>query len=475
MSTTFRYQALADQIRRAISQGDWPPGSRLPGVRRLSQQQDCSVATVLAAYRQLETEGWAEARHRSGFYVLARRSQKAPEPQTLGDTGVPLPVNGQQMVLNLIRAAQSPDIIQLGAAVPDARLMPVKNLNRYLSAAARQHGADLHGYEFAPGLKALRQQIALRMQAQGSACAMDEVWITNGCQEALSLALRATTQAGDMVAIESPCFYGLLQILESLHLKAVEIPTHARDGMDLDALSEAVKRWPIKACVVVSNFSNPLGCSLSDTQKQRLVEFCSEASLPLIEDDVYGDLGFQSTRRSTCKQFDHSGNVLYCSSYSKSLSPGLRCGWILPGRYAKDVDALKTFSNLASPALQQQALADFLQKGAYDRHLRQLRESFRFAVSRMSAAIQQRLPADTRISHPSGGFVLWVELPVDVDTFVLAQSLLKHGISIAPGSIFSASGRFKNCLRISCACVWGPAVEQALDCIAQEIQRLAEA
>lgn len=465
----FQYQQLANTLREAIQHGEYQTGQKLPGVRQLSQQRGCSIATVIAAYRQLEFEHWIEARPRSGYYVLRQSAVSISAPSHASASSAPLAVSGQQLVLNLIRATQAPGVIQLGAAVPDAEFLPVQNLNRHLSVAARQSGETLHRYEFPPGLAALRHQIARRMKLQGCAISMDEVLITNGCQESLSLALQAVTQAGDLVAIESPCFYGLLQILESLSLKAIEIPTDPRSGLSLEALEQAIEQWPIKACVVVSNFSNPLGCSLSKSRKQHLVELMQAHELPLIEDDIYGELNFASQRRSSCKQFDQSGQVIYCSSFSKSLSPGLRIGWIVAGRWASQVDALKTFSNLASPGLQQQALASFLESGAYDRHLRHCREAYRIAVQRMTEAIQRYFPEGTRISQPQGGFVLWIELPQPSDSLQLAQHLLQQNISIAPGPIFSPSGRYQNCFRLSCACVWNDGLEQALQLIASEL------
>lgn len=456
------YVQLAADLARRIEQGLLQAGDRLPGVREAARQRNLSVATAVAAYRQLETSGHIESRPRSGFYVRARAQGLIVEPEQSNPAPKPTPVTGQDMVLRLAQVANDPAILQLGAAVPDPSFLPTRAIEQALARAAHHHRVQACAYEFPPGLLALRRQIARRMAAAGTRVQPDDIIITNGCQEALTLALQSVTRPGDIVALESPTFYGLLQVIESLGLKALEIPTHPRTGLSLEALQLALEQWPVKACVVVPNFSNPLGHCMSDGQKQALVELTARAGVPLIEDDIYGDLGHHHQRPGMAKAFDTTGNVLYCSSVSKTLSPGLRVGWIAPGRFREQVLYRKYVTNLATPTVPQLAVADLLESGRYDRHLRTLRGELARAVQRMTAAVSHYFPPGTRITRPEGGFVLWVELPDHIDSFDLSQRALQDGISIAPGPIFSATGKYRNFIRLSCACVWNERTEQAL-------------
>ncbi|MEJ2618853.1 MAG: PLP-dependent aminotransferase family protein [Candidatus Thiodiazotropha sp.] len=368
--------------------------------------------------------------------------------------------------MQLVKASNQPGMIQLGAAVPAPSYLPTRQVEKAMANANRMQRQRSAGYEFPPGVAALRRQIARRLGEIGCNVRTDEIVITNGCQEALTLALRATTTPGDVVAIESPTFYGLLQVVESLGLEALEIPTHPRDGISIQALQMAIDQWPVKACILVPNFSNPLGYCMSETSKQELVELLGSHQIPLIEDDVYGDLGFSQRRPGVCKRYDQQGMVLHCSSISKTLSPGLRVGWIVPGRYQQAVEYLKFVTSLAAPTLPQLAVAELLENGQYERHLRKTRNEYARAVERMTIAVERVFPEETRITRPQGGFVIWVELPDNRDSFSMARQLLSEGITIAPGPIFSATAKYQNFMRLSCACDWDDRIERALARIA---------
>lgn len=457
------YQQIAEEIAGQIATGVHQPGDRMPGVRSLAQQRSVSVATVVAAYRQLEDAGYIEARSRSGFYVRPRQAIQAIESATSVVTAPPRPVTGQAMAMALIKAANDPNIVQLGAAVPDPSYLPTHAVARALSRIARTERSRTAAYMMPPGAPELRRMIARRMSQSGGSISPDEVVITTGCQEALSLALRAVTRPGDVVAVESPAFYGLLHILESLELKALEIPADPREGISLDALASALDRWKVAACVVVPNISNPLGFCMSDDRKRALVELLTQRGVPLIEDDVYGDLSFENRRPATCKGLMPKADILYCSSFSKTLSPGLRIGWVAAGeRHREHIEYLKYVTSIASPTVPQIATAELLESGRYERYLREIRGRYASAVARMSDALMKYFPEGTRISQPAGGFLLWVELPNGVDGFDLAQRALSQGVSIAPGTLFSASGKFNNFIRLSCARVWDARLERAL-------------
>ncbi|MEW6120136.1 MAG: PLP-dependent aminotransferase family protein [Pseudomonadota bacterium] len=456
------YQNVAADLAQRIAEGHYAPGTRLPGVRSVARQRGVSVATVVAAYRRLEDEGHIEARARSGFYVRARRPLHTIEPERKAAAPRPRLVSGQDMAMALIKASNDSRIVQLGAAVPDPDYLPTQAVAQALARVARLQRTRSAGYMMPPGAPELRQQIARRMSEAGGRIAADDIVITTGCQEALTLALRAVTRPGDVVAVESPAFYGLLHVMESLGLEALEIPSHPREGMALDALGFALERWPVKACVVVPNFSNPLGFLMPDASKRTLVSLLGKHGIPLIEDDVYGDLGFDHRRPTTCMALAPRADIIHCSSFSKTLAPGLRVGWVAAGKHRERIEYLKYVSSIASPTAPQLAVAELLESGRYERYLREVRGKYASAVARMGDAVMKYFPEGTRVSQPRGGFVLWVELPGRIDSFELARRALKEGVSIAPGPLFSASGKFRNFIRLSCARVWDDRLERAL-------------
>lgn len=468
------YQEIAQKIRQQIDRGVYLPGTRLPGVRRLSAQLGVSISTVVQAQRQLENTGLIEARPRSGYYVTRYPWAKPEQPAASTPVVKPTPVSGQALVLQLAQLANHPHFIHLGAAVPDVSFMPLRALQKSLAKVTRQQAGAGIEYAFPPGLPVLRKQIWRRMHRYG--CEVDEqrILVTNGCQEAISLALQAVASPGDIVAIESPTFYGLLQVIETLGMKALEIPTHPRTGISVPALELAVEQWPVKACVLTPNASNPLGAKIPDAHKNALVKLANQHDLMLIEDDINSDLMFTDESPRSLFSFDNdkTGNVIYCSSFSKTISPGLRTGWmVLPEGYYKRAEYLKYVSNLATPTINQLALADYLRYGNHDRHLRQIRQRYEQQVSLFTNAIYKYFPDNTRVTQPQGGFVLWLELPEDVDTLTLSHDMLKYNISIAPGPIFSATQKYANCLRINCAQPWSAEMEKAILMLSVNIEK----
>jgi DNA-binding transcriptional MocR family regulator len=456
------YSQVAGAIERDIEREIYRAGERLPGVRRLAQQYSVSIATALEACRLLEDRGRVQAKLRSGFFVRVHRPSPVPQPTISDPPKAPSEVTGQHLAMQLIKAANDPNLLPLGAAVPHAQFMPVQAVAAAMTRTLRRHGASAATYAFPPGQIELRRQIARRMSELGCPTDPDNIVITNGCQEALGLALRALTRPGDVVAIESPTFYGLLQAIEAQGLKALEIPTHPHDGISLDALEFALEQWPVKVCIVTPNFSNPLGSCMSSERKRALVALLERKNIPLIEDDVYGDLGFEGARPGIAKAFESAGNVLYCSSFSKTLAPALRIGWIAAGRHQAQVEYHKYVLNLASPTAPQLAVADLLERGGYDRYLRQVRSDHATAVARMSQAVERFFPEGTRVTQPRGGFVIWIEFPGSVDGNALYHQALAHGISIAPGTMFSATGRYRNFIRLNCAVPWDARAERAI-------------
>lgn len=463
------YRRVADRIRTLIEAGTLRPGDRIPSVRQLSGQMTVSISTVLEAYRLLEDGRFIEARPQSGYYVR-RTASAPPTPERTRSDRVPLELEADSMVLRLVNDYHRPGVLPLGAAIPSPEFFPTARLNRILAQVVRNDPNTSQSYDATEGREALRIQIARRLLEAGLSIRPDEVMITSGAQEAVSLSLRAVTRPGDAVAVETPTYYGMLEALRSLHLRVLEIGTDARTGICLDDLEDAVVRKRIAACVLVPTFGNPLGHTMPAERKQHVVELLARHDVPLIEDDVYGELAFAATRPPAAKAFDREGLVLLCSSFSKTLAPGYRIGWVVPGRFQTAVQRLKFSTSIATATPTQMAVASYLESGGFERHLRRLRRIYRDQMRRMTAALVETLPEGARVSHPEGGHVLWVEMPRTVDALELYDKALARGISIAPGPVFSASNKYRNFLRVNCAIPWSPRVDRAIDDLGELIR-----
>lgn len=456
------YMRLARDLEQQIEKGAFQLGDPVPSVRVLSRQRRVSVSTVLQAYFWLENRGRIEARPKSGFYVRTPLRELIPEPKAIKAKSAPARVSTAALIAEVISAGGNPDKIPFGAACVSTELMPNHKLSAIMRNLARNHPDHSAQYAVPRGVESLRREIARRSYERGCAFVPEDILITCGAMEALNLALRAVGKPGDVIATESPAYFGILQAIDSMGMKAVEIPTHPREGMDLDALETAIRKHKVRACVAMTNSQNPMGFVLADEKKKALVRLLEQHDLPLIEDDVYGDLALADVRPSTAKSFDRNGQVLLVGSFSKTIAPGLRVGWIHPGRFQSEVVRLKLLATIATSSLPQLAVARFLESGGYDRHLRMLRSAMARHVDLYSQAISRYFPTGTRISRPQGGYVLWVELPAGADAVKLHREALEKGISISPGPIFSASGRFRNCLRINCGSVWSDRIDGGL-------------
>lgn len=445
------YEGVAEQLADWIDRGMFSVGDRLPSVRQLCRQLQVSVSTVMEAYRLLEDQGRIETRPQSGHYVCAYERLLPGEPARSQPTSYPTAIGLGDLTRLMMRHAENLDLVQFGAALPDVALLPTEKLHRAYNTAARREGSVLARYSVPPGCLPLRTQIARRLLTTGCVLTPDQIVITSGCQEALSLALRATCRPGDTVAVDSPTYFNILQLLETLGLCALELPTDPREGICLAALQDAVQEHPVRTCLFQSNFSNPLGGSLPSEKKRELVTFLARHEIPLIEDDVYGDLYFGSERPDVAKAYDRKGLVLLCSSYSKTLSPGYRIGWIAAGQFQGEVERLKFADTLGTATPLQYAVAEFLANGGYDHHLRSARRGYQNRIAEMTRAVGLSFPSGTLVSRPQGGFVLWVECPPEVDARVLYALALQEGVTIAPGPIFTAQRRYGNCLRLNAA------------------------
>jgi DNA-binding transcriptional MocR family regulator len=464
------YRQLAEHYLGAIRAGTLRSGDRLPSVRRLMNDHGVSLSTALQACRHLEDQGWLEARPRSGYYVRSARRARLPpahEPEAVRPDAAAY-VGIHERVSSILERGQRAEVqVNLALAVGAPALYPTTALQRSMQGHLRRTPAVLTTMARRHGHPALRQALARHALARGVQAAPEEVVVTHGCLEAVNLALRAVTRPGDTVAIESPTFYGVLQVLESLGLRALEMPTSPATGLSLDALEFVLREGApggqrIKAVVAMPTLHNPLGCTMPDAHKQRLAALCSEHDVALVEDDIYGEMGDTDTPIRPVKAFDRSGHVIHCGSLNKVLAPGLRLGWMLPGRWQARIEMLKYAQSRYGEELPQLVAADFLAGSGWPRHLRRLREALQRQRHQMAEAVAVHFPAGTRCNLPEGGMLLWIQLPGGLAAERLFDAALAQGIKLAPGSMFSNGERFGDGLRLSCGQPHGTAIEAAV-------------
>jgi len=458
-----RYEKFADEIAELIRSGVLAAGEKVPSVRHASRTYGVSPSTVFQAYYLLEDRGLISARARSGYFVREHARHPLHEPEISPRQTETTEVDVSELVFSVLGSIKDPHTVPFGSAFPSPHLFPLPRLARSMAHALRALSPHAVVADMTAGNPDLRRQIALRYMVSGVRLPLEELVITTGALEALNLCLQTVTNPGDLVAIEAPAFYATLQVLERLKLKAVEIPVHPREGIDLETLADSLARLPIKACWFMSSLQNPLGASMSEAKKRALYELLQQHQVPLIEDDVYAELYFGPQPPKPVKSFDREGLVMHCGSFSKSLAPGYRVGWVAGGRYAEQISRLKLMTTISPSVPAQAAIADYLQHGGYDRHLRKLRYALETQQDAMLASAARHFPQSTRVTRPTGGYFLWFEFPEAVDSLQLFQLALAQGISLAPGPIFSATRRFRNCARLNHGHPWDAPSEQAME------------
>lgn len=469
----FLYYQIAERLEGMVAQGIWKTGDKLPSVRALSREQGVSMSTVFKAYSALESKGLIEARPKSGYFVRFRSRRDTPAgPRALRFSAPPEAMSVDDMIATVYANLTEAGVVQLSLAAPGYELLPAAKLNKCLLEALRSSPTSCLHYEHIAGSEDLRRQLARQAFNWGGQCTAEEVVVTQGCMEALSFCLQTVTRPGDTVAIERPTYFGIFSLLKNLGLRALEIPTDPKTGPDLSFLQNAVRKRQIAAALFVPNFNNPSGSLMPEADKQALVAMLAEHEIPLVEDDIYGEMYFGKTRPGTCKSYDTEGLVLYCSSMSKSLAPGYRVGWCLPGRFREKVLQRKLTHCITSATPTQAAIARFCANGRFDLHLRNLRKALHTQCLRYWQAISEFFPPETRVSQPQGGYVLWLELPETVDAFHLYHHARRHRINIAPGQIFSTDGAFSHHIRLGFGAPYSPEIEGSLRTLGRLVREM---
>jgi DNA-binding transcriptional MocR family regulator len=456
------YLRIARSIEQQIDTEVLKVGDKLPSIRMICRQHGISMSTAQYAYHELERKSLIEPRPQSGYYVSNsfRRKLAVPAPSR------PLLHKAQQPGRNIFgevfNNGSQKNVLLFSRGVPANELLPLAKLNKGVLQAVRNLEGSGAVFEPIEGNTKLRTQIAKWAFAWKGTIATDEVITTAGCINAIAYCMMALTKRGDTIAVESPCYYGVLQLAHSLGLKVLELPASPQTGVDLDALKKLIGKQKIRLCLFVSNFNNPVGSLMPDEHKKAAVQLLLQHNIPLIEDDIYGELYFGNSRPTCCKAYDEAGMVLLCSSVSKTLASGYRVGWVMPGKFREELLKIKFFHSLSNTTLTHEVIADFLENGRYEAHLRKLRQTLHTNYLQYVRVISQHFPEETKISRPQGGLSLWVELPAHINTIDLYYTAIRQKISIAPGSMYTLQQQYHNCMRLSYGLQWNEKVEYGL-------------
>ncbi len=446
----FKYEQISDYIIGAIQKGTIGSGSKIPSLRMMSKQFNCAMSVVMQAYQELEMNGYILAVEKSGYFAQSLLEAAIPSPQTSNHSLISQESKTNNMTGRMLEISTDTSILPLGCAIPDASILPLKRLQRLIVKKTKDCPDLLCGYTQPKGSLSLRQQLASLMLTRGVNVTAEDILITNGCMEALVLALKSVTKEGDIVAIESPIFFGLITILEQLNRRVIELPTSPSSGIDLDALKHVFQKKEVRACMFSTGFQNPLGFLMPEENRKTMIELALANDVTLIEDDIYGECSFYNESFRPTKSFDPQGQAIYCSSFSKLISPGMRVGWLIAGKHQNCCENIKVTETLGSSGLLQETMAEFLENGGYAYHKRLFSKKIAAQTYQVRRLISDYFPADTKITNPFGGYFLWVELAKGIDSMQIFAEALNRKIGIIPGPIFSTSGKYKNCIRISC-------------------------
>ncbi|WP_316838552.1 PLP-dependent aminotransferase family protein [Pedobacter gandavensis] len=452
MSKSFIYDEIANGIAIQIKSGVLKAGDKLPSVRKLCQDYGIGMNTSKRVFLELESQSLIESKPQSGFFVSQLPYKKLPLSEVSKPSLIAQNTEPDELITKVYTSMGNDDLTLFSIAVPSGNLLPLAKLKKEIGYASRALNEGGAAYESLQGNEKLRRMIAVRSLGWGGNLHEDDLMTTTGGMNSLSLCLMALGKPGDTIAIESPCYPGILQLAIGFGFKVLELPTHPITGIEIDALKKAIPK--INICLLVPNFNTPLGSCMPDENKKEVVELLSKHGIPLVEDDVYGDLYFGAQRPKCCKSFDTEGNVLWCSSVSKTLAPGYRVGWIAPGKYKEQLLKLKLIHSVASVSLIHETVGNFMKTGRYEQHLQQIRRTLNSNYQNYVNAIAEYFPEGTKTSRPQGGLAIWVEFKKELDTTKLYDLAIRQQISIAPGRMFTLQNQFENCMRLCIGLPW---------------------
>jgi DNA-binding transcriptional MocR family regulator len=456
-----KYLGLYERYKGLIHSGTYAPGERLPSLRAVAEEEGLGLNTVRSAFGLLEAEGLARPLERGGYYV-GRGSGRATGTSALEGYASPRDcretegLSASRKIEYLLAAggaSRNGSVAGFALAEPDSSLLPVARLERLLGSLS----GNWIEYGEGEGEGELRRRIAASCHPYHGNLDSEGILVTNGATEAISVAVRAFVEPGDSVVVESPTYYDYFRQLAAARAKIVEIPLRrssrqggaARAGIDLDLLESRLKRQEIKMIIVQPNVQNPTGAIMGDEDKARLVALAAKSGSILVQDDVYGDLAFSRERPRNLGAFGDYERSVYLTSFSKSLAPGLRIGWMYAPGLAEGLKRTKSLSSLSTNRASQRAIADYLAGPAFKKHLIAMRASLEAQLEDYLGLLSDALPEGSTLMRPSGGCLLWIALPKGVDASELFESAARMGILFAPGELFSANPFFRGHMRIN--------------------------
>ena len=468
MAREVLYQKIANTIQEQIFSETLKIGDKLPSIRAFQKLHNVSMNTIKQAFLELESKSLIESRPKSGFYVSKTSNRKLLIPSMNKLKLSEQKTTSEDLITKVFDSLSDKGITRFSIGVPDPGLLPIAKLNKGLAKVVRNLAESGTSYEPVQGSANLRRNLAKWAIVLEGKLTEDDFVTTSGAMNAIFNCLMAVTKRGDTIAIESPVYFGIIQIAQNMGLNIIELPTHPTTGVDLEALKKVIHK--VDLCCFMSNFSNPLGSLMPDENKQELVKMLTHHNIPLIEDDLYGNLFFGTVRPKPCKYYDEAGIVMWIGSVSKTLAPGYRVGWVAPGKFKDKIIRQKMAQTVCMPSLYQEVIADFLEHGRYDHHLRNLRSTLYTNSLHFQRTIEDHFPENTKISQPQGGSFLWLELDKSIDTAVLYDTAIQQKIGFAPGRIFTQHDQYHNCMRLNFGLEWKEKVEFDLKRLGQLVK-----
>lgn len=483
-SETPLYKQIKDYLQQGILSGSLAADTRLPASRQLAQDLGVNRITVENAYAELEAEGLVFSKLGSGTYVLAP-DPLLSLPKNNADAPWPL---WQQSVLaqNKVTRSKSSDIkrdparhaqlISFASGIGDANLFPAEDIRKALQAVMRRDGIAALDYGERSGYGPLRGSIAHILASQGIQTLPENILITAGSQQALSLVSQLLLNPGDVILVESPTYSGALDLFHALGFKIVGIPVDAQ-GMQVEGLEKLLQQYHPRLIYTIPNFHNPTGTCLTTARRRQLLVLADRYNVPIIEDDFVGDLRYEGHAQPALKALDPGGNVIYLSTFSKMLMPGLRVGFIAAdGPVYDSLVNFKRIHDVATSALVQRALEAYVTVGRYQTHLRRSCQTFRKRRDVMIAAIQRYLPAGVRFDTPQGGLFIWLQLPHNLSSEELLSLAWEACVDFAPGSPFFPDGiQGSSWLRLNFVAQAPAEIEEGIKRLGKAIKRLIAA
>lgn len=466
---TYKFEVFTTVIEENIRKGIFKPGHKLPSVREIKEQYQISISTIQNGYEHLMIAGLVESVSKSGYYVSNQiNTQKAPAKPKKNIVVRDAIFKNHLALTTSLRIGRK--ISEFNVAAPGDLLIPQKILLRTMQQVIREQGAGLLRYYPSNGLAELKEHIVKRASAYQTIINSEELMITDGALQALYIALSAVCDTGDVVAVESPCVFSVLEVIRVLKLKVIEIPSDRASGFDVDLFKEACQKNAIKVVIVTPNFHNPTGIMLTDDQKLMLLAISLQHNVAIIENDIYGDLHFQGHRPTNIKRFDDSGLVLTYSSYAKTLAPGIRLGWLSAGKFTERAEQIKFALGSTVSPLYQETIKRLLSGSTYDRHVRTFRMQLAKNAYLATNLIATHFPENTCVTTPLGGYNIWVKLPDETDMSYFYDQCEKIGVRFTPGYTFSFSDTFEKYFRIVIADTFSPKRIEAIKLIGQRLK-----